>query len=150
MELGWKDCLIFFNRFRATWRPMAYFTKEVNSTLVKPLLKFNGGLAKLQCTSLVKKIPAQRPVTRSLDVSFDLCLNKRLSKQWWGWWLETPSRTLWRHCNVISTQNMAQKEVCCLHKKIWYYENWYGELAKGTETSTRSCILMAWCQAAVL
>ena len=26
-------------------------------------------------------------------------LNKRLSKQWWGWWLETPSRPLWRHCN---------------------------------------------------
>ena len=27
-------------------------------------------------------------------------LNKRLSKQWWGWWFETPSRSLWRHCNV--------------------------------------------------
>ena len=34
----------------------------------------------------------QRPVTRSLDVFFDLRLNKRLSKQWWGWWFETPSR----------------------------------------------------------
>ena len=30
---------------------------------------------------------------------FDLRLNKRLSKQWWGWWFETPSRPLWRHCN---------------------------------------------------
>ena len=20
-------------------------------------------------------------------------------KQWWGWWFETPSRSLWRHCN---------------------------------------------------
>ena len=28
-----------------------------------------------------------------------ICLNRRLSKQWWGWWLETPSRQLWRHCN---------------------------------------------------
>ena len=27
-----------------------------------------------------------------------LCLNKRLSKQWWDWWFETPSRQLWRHC----------------------------------------------------
>ena len=27
------------------------------------------------------------------------CLNKRLSKQWWCWWFETPSRSLWRHCN---------------------------------------------------
>ena len=26
-------------------------------------------------------------------------LNKRLSKQWWGWWFETPSRPSWRHRN---------------------------------------------------
>ena len=26
-------------------------------------------------------------------------LNKRLSKQSWGWWFETPTRSLWRHCN---------------------------------------------------
>ena len=41
----------------------------------------------------------QRPVTRSFDVFFDLCLDKRLSKKSWGWWFETPSRSLWRHCN---------------------------------------------------
>ena len=46
------------------------------------------------------EFPAQRPVTRSLDVFFDLCPNKLLSKQSWGWWLETPSRPLWRHPNV--------------------------------------------------
>ena len=28
---------------------------------------------------------SQRPVTRSFDVFFDLCPNKRLSKQLWGW-----------------------------------------------------------------
>ena len=39
------------------------------------------------------------PVTRSLDVFFDLHLNKRLSKQSWGWWFETPSCSWWRHCN---------------------------------------------------
>ena len=44
-------------------------------------------------------IPSQRPVTRSFDVFFDLNLNKRLSKQSCGWWFETPSRPLWRHCN---------------------------------------------------
>ena len=49
------------------------------------------------------EFPAQRPVTRSFDVFFDLCLNKRLSKQPWGWWFETPSRSLWRHCNVKRT-----------------------------------------------
>ena len=41
----------------------------------------------------------QRPVARSFDVSFDLRLNKRLSKQSWGWWFETLSWSLWRHCN---------------------------------------------------
>ena len=30
---------------------------------------------------------------------FHLCLNKRLSKRLWGWWFETPSRSLWRHQN---------------------------------------------------
>ena len=47
------------------------------------------------------EFPAQRPVTRSFDVFFDLRLNKRLSKQSWGWWFETPSRLLWRHRNEI-------------------------------------------------
>ena len=45
------------------------------------------------------EFPTQRPVTRSFDVFFDLHPNKRLSKQWWGWWFETPSCPLWRHCN---------------------------------------------------
>ena len=42
---------------------------------------------------------SQRPVTRSFDIFFDLCLNERLSTQSWGWWFETPSRSLWHHCN---------------------------------------------------
>ena len=46
------------------------------------------------------EFPPQRLVTRSFDVSFDLRPNKWLSKQWWGWWFETPSCPLWRHCNV--------------------------------------------------
>ena len=44
--------------------------------------------------------PAQRPVTLSFDVHFDLRPNKRLSKQWRGWWFETQSGSLWRHRNV--------------------------------------------------
>ena len=47
------------------------------------------------------EFPSQRPVTRSFDVLFDLRLNKCLSKHLWGWWLETPSCSLWCHCNVI-------------------------------------------------
>ena len=45
------------------------------------------------------EIPSQWPVTQSFDIFFDLCLNKRPSKQSWGWWYETPSRPLWRHRN---------------------------------------------------
>ena len=47
------------------------------------------------------EFPAQRPVTRTFDVFFDLRPNKRLSKQWWGWWFETLSSPLWRHCNEL-------------------------------------------------
>ena len=43
--------------------------------------------------------PTQRPLARSFDVFFDLRPNKRLSKQSRGWWFETASRSLWRHCN---------------------------------------------------
>ena len=45
----------------------------------------------------VREFPTQRPVTRSFDVFFDLCLNKRLRKQSQGWWFETLSWPLWRH-----------------------------------------------------
>ena len=45
------------------------------------------------------EFPTQRPVPRSFDVFLDLRLNKRLSKQPWGWWFESLSRPLWRHHN---------------------------------------------------
>ena len=47
------------------------------------------------------EFPAQRPMTRTFDVFFYLRLNKRFSKQSWGWWFETLSRPLWRHCNAF-------------------------------------------------
>ena len=50
------------------------------------------------------EFPAQRPVTRSFDVFFDLRLNKRLSKQSWGWWFGTLSLPLWRHRNAAKTR----------------------------------------------
>ena len=49
----------------------------------------------------------QGPVTRSFDVFFDLRLNKRLSKQSWGWWIETPSCPLWRHCDEGRSSSVA-------------------------------------------
>ena len=55
------------------------------------------------------EFPAQRPVTWRFDAFFDLCLNKRLSKQSWGWWFDTPSFPLWRRCNANG------KNICYLH-----------------------------------
>ena len=56
------------------------------------------------------EFPAQRPVTRSFDVFFDLRLNKRLSKQSCGCWFDTSSRQLWRHCNAIdASQSLRNK-----------------------------------------
>ena len=48
------------------------------------------------------EFPTRRPVTRSFNVFFDLRLNIGLSKQSWGWWSETLSRPLYRHCNGLS------------------------------------------------
>ena len=62
------------------------------------------------------EFPAQRPVTRSFDVFFDLRPNKWLSTQSWGWWFETPSRPLWRHRNVISWIHTETNEIA------WWYK----------------------------
>ena len=76
------------------------------------------------------EFPAQRPVTRSFDfLFFDLRLNKRLSKQSWGWWFETLSCPLWRHSNVQAyvshlpiTQLFVQERIQEDNKKAlgWY------------------------------
>ena len=68
------------------------------------------------------EFPAQRPVTRICDAFFDLHLNKRLSKQSRCWWFETPSRPLWRHCNVMKPQwwgVMSTEPI--LEYELWYF-----------------------------
>ena len=72
--------------------------------------------------SLPGEFTAERPVTWRFDVFFDLRLNKRLSKQSWGWWFETPSRPLLRHCNAngfwpldaLSHDHELRKNVCII------------------------------------
>ena len=51
-------------------------------------------------SAIAGEFPSQRPVTRSFEVFFDLRLNQRVIKQWWGWWFETLSCPLWCPCNV--------------------------------------------------
>ena len=72
---------------------------------------------------ITDEFPAQKPVTRSFGVLFDLRLNKWLSKQSWGWWFETLSHPLWRYCNddvgkLTNTQtNRSKTKQCdyCMH-----------------------------------
>ena len=79
------------------------------------------------------EFPTQRPVTRSFDVFFDLRLNKRLSKQPWGWRFQTTSWSLRRQCNVIrfsyhitsvytewlSILKPASNDFGCICEQIW-------------------------------
>ena len=58
-------------------------------------------------------IPRTKANDAELWFFFDLCLNKRLSKQSWGWWFETPSRPLWRHCNEISPEHSSDTATLC-------------------------------------
>ena len=72
------------------------------------------------------EFPTQRPVTQSFDF-FDLRLNKRLSKQSWGWWFETSSRPLWRQCNDHG---------------ISYYQKWCFKIF-------HYCLMSAWAVAPI-
>ena len=56
----------------------------------------------LRLNKLTVEFPTQRPVTRSFDVFCHLHLNIPLNKQSWGWWFETRSLSLRRHCNGFS------------------------------------------------
>ena len=69
------------------------------------------------------EFPTQRPVTRSFDVFFDLRLSKRLSKQSWGWWLETISRPLWRHRNAGYQWIFHHRPVCNCLATVTYHIN---------------------------
>ena len=76
------------------------------------------------------EFPTQRPVTRSFDVFFDLRLNKRLSKQPWGWWFETLSWSLWRHCSEIgkSRHKFQFWFISYLEQSYSRYSVWWGAL----------------------
>ena len=67
------------------------------------------------------EFPAQRPVTRGFDVLFDLRLNRRLSKQSWGWWFETLSRPLWRHYNEFIALKWLLGAISELNKKAYHF-----------------------------
>ena len=85
------------------------------------------------------EFPTQRPVTRIFDVFFDLRPNKRLSKQWQGWWIETPSRPLWRHCNVLLSIS--------LWLKYFHIPKNIADLSKSRMAGKLPCLRGAWLKA---
>ena len=77
---------------------------QSQKTILNMMTSSNGNIFRVTAPLWVEstchqRIPPQRPVTRSFDVFFDLRLNKRLGKQSRRLWFETPSCSLWRHCN---------------------------------------------------
>ena len=99
-------------------------------------------------SSVTGEFPTQRPVTRCFDGFSDLRLNKRLSKQSWGWWFETPSWSLWRQYNDDKPADRYFLKLSCLSQVVFYL--WYAyiwqkmdtvrEHLKKARISTKSCI----------
>ena len=51
----------------------------------------------------------------------------RLSKQSWGWWFETPSCSLWRHCNAdahLKHANLMQSDAQLRRVISMYWAHW--------------------------
>ena len=55
-------------------------------------------------------------------------VNERLSKQSRGWWFETPSRSLWRHCNDAQCSSYHHPneitDSVAIHALFWYVVMW--------------------------
>ena len=82
--------------------------------------------------------PAQRPVTRSFDVFFDLHPNKRLSKQWWGWWFETPSCPLWRRRNAVTSPCVWRKRGCVTFTEMPMETQWLFKTSRAKDGPTNA------------
>ena len=89
------------NVFRLNFLPWSKFCSKQQRSM---MTSSNGSIFRVTGPLWVEStghrwFPSQRPATRSFDLFFDLHLNKRSSKQSRCWVFETPSHSLWRHCN---------------------------------------------------
>ena len=78
---------------------------------------------------VTSEFPAQRPVTRRFDV-----FNKQLNRQWGRRWFETPSRSLWRHCNGHAINRYS--DYMFFFKFLWLWNHF--------ETSFGYRIMFSW------
>ena len=133
-QLGHKHCILADRGFVISLWPQvtlwyheyqSLFFQGISSWWCHQMETFSTLLALCAGNSPVTgEFPKQRPVIRGFDVFFDLRRNKWLSKQSWGWRSETPSPSLWCHCNVFSDWqaftlkgNFSQ----ILPKEIWLH-----------------------------
>ena len=98
----WESIILIIDTHKARTNAVEHWSRTAYTTM---MTSSNGSIFRVTghlCREFTGpgEFPAQRPVTRSFDVFFDLRLHKRLSKQPWGWWFETLSWSLWRHWNV--------------------------------------------------
>ena len=85
------------------------------------------------------EFPAKASNAELFDVFFDLRLNKRLSIQLGGWWFETPSRPLWRHCDdVMHTYTLFQG--VSLHHAIQRPVASWASLSSTNSTETKDMV----------
>ena len=64
-------------------------------------------------------------VTGHLYVFCDARRNKRLSKQPWGWWFETPTRSLWCLCSVVTGVSLARVPMSQTNMMTSWHENFF-------------------------
>ena len=114
LQISWEIIIL------AVWEP--WFMQNMITSSNGNIFRVSGTL--WGKTSVTGGLPSQRPVTWSFGVFFDLTLNKRLSKQSRGRWLEKPSSSLWRNCNGFrghtSTELTAHEVIC--HNKYYSEE----------------------------
>ena len=122
-DFYWKHCLTGLDTYhRNAWilRNSSLVFHMIMMTSSNGIIFYVAGVCAGN-SPVTGEFLAQRPVTRSFDVFFDRRLNKRLSKQSWGWWFETPSRPLWHHCN--ETMDWPVKSISTLYGNLhsWFY-----------------------------
>ena len=80
---------------------------------------------------------------RALMFSMSCGLNKRLRKQQWGWWFETPTRSLWRHFNA-STWTAQPCIIAHTFLRCTKLQNIYFVMSMLTELSLLLLLYITW------
>ena len=113
-----KDTLHNLYGIVALW----LFTLSIKSFFM--MTSSNGNIIRVTgplCREFTGQSPVNSPHKRqwrgALMFSLICALKKRLSKQSWCLWFETPSRPSWRHCNVFVESQQ--------HYDIWRKMSWW-------------------------